>query len=204
MSSKLRFAVICASNQNRSMEAHSLLSRRAFAVSSYGTGSSVRLPGPSAREPQVYDFGTPYARMYDELSSKDPDLYASNGVLAMLDRNRQIKRAPERWHDELKKQFDVVITCESRCFDSVVEDLMGRQKHQGRSVVVVNVEIRDNHEDAATGGRLILQLAQMLEQRANGANANGTFDVDAVVEGVIEEFMNKNPETPLLYAVCFY
>ena len=74
---KFRYAMVCSSNQNRSMEAHALLKRQGFDVSSYGTGSHVKLPGPSLREPNVYDFGTPYKQMLDELRQKDPELYPS-------------------------------------------------------------------------------------------------------------------------------
>ncbi|GLT54525.1 hypothetical protein SLA2020_277170 [Shorea laevis] len=72
---KFRYAMVCSSNQNRSMEAHSLLKREGFEVSSYGTGAHVKLPGPSLREPNVYDFGTPYKQMYDDLRRKDSELY---------------------------------------------------------------------------------------------------------------------------------
>lgn len=72
---KLRYAMVCSSNQNRSMEAHFLLKRHGFDVSSYGTGAHVKLPGPSLREPNVYDFGTPYKHMLDDLRRKDPELY---------------------------------------------------------------------------------------------------------------------------------
>lgn len=72
---KFRYAMVCSSNQNRSMEAHFLLKRQGFDVSSYGTGAHVKLPGPSLREPNVYDFGTPYKHMIEDLRRKDPDLY---------------------------------------------------------------------------------------------------------------------------------
>lgn len=57
------------------MEAHFLLKREGFDVCSYGTGTHVKLPGPSVREPNVYEFGTPYKQMFDDLRRKDPELY---------------------------------------------------------------------------------------------------------------------------------
>src|SRR5690554_197057 len=82
------------------MEAHLVLSLANYPVISFGTGSAVRLPGPSIDKPNIYAFNsTTYDEMYQELKQKDQRLYNANGLLGMLDRNRHIKRQPERWQD---------------------------------------------------------------------------------------------------------
>lgn len=116
----LRIAVICSSNQNRSMEAHSILSKKGFNVRSFGSGNQVKLPGPSPSQPNTYDFSVTYDEMYQDLLSKDKSLYTTNGILHMLDRNRRIKPRPERFQLNFDK-FDVIFTCEERVYDQVVE-----------------------------------------------------------------------------------
>jgi len=46
--------------------------------------------------------------------------YTQNGLLHMLDRNRRIKAKPERFQAS-EKQFDLIITCEERVYDQLVE-----------------------------------------------------------------------------------
>ena len=41
----------------------------------------------------------------------------------MLDRNRRIKKFPQRFQDEKEEEFDLVITAEERVYDQLVEGI---------------------------------------------------------------------------------
>lgn len=50
-------------------------------VSSYGVNGHVKLPGAGPNTPNVYDFGTPYSAIYEDLQRKDEALYSRKGLL---------------------------------------------------------------------------------------------------------------------------
>lgn len=232
---KLKFCTVCASNQNRSMEAHLQLSAF-YPTISFGTGSLVRLPGPSLSQPNVYQFNsTTYDTMHNELQSKDPRLYKANGLLNMLDRNRHIKSFPERWQNwqpgvpRLDRVadgdrgaagteggvVDIVITCEERCWDAVVEDLLNRGSPLNRPVHVFNVDIKDNHEEALVGGKAILDLANRLNEAAKEERERGTSaafdsgrpgaraDFDERVPDILAAWQEKWPNLPALWTLAW-
>ncbi len=53
--------------------------------------------------------------------------YTQNGILHMLDRNKRIKSKPERFQN-CKDKFDLVITCEERVYDQVLEGKTANKK----------------------------------------------------------------------------
>ncbi|XP_057984076.1 uncharacterized protein LOC131168566 [Malania oleifera] len=191
----LRYAMVCSSNQNRSMEAHFLLKKEGFDVSSYGTGAHVKLPGPSLREPNVYEFGTPYRQMLEDLRRKDPELYRRNGILPMLKRNISVKTAPQRWQENAADgSFDVVFTFEEKVFDIVIEDLNNRDHVLMKSVLVINLDVKDNHEEAAAGALVALDLCRDLE-----ANKSWEDSVDEIAAAFERKYRRK-----ILYSISFY
>ena len=48
-------------------------SKKGFQVKSFGTGSVIKLPGLSVDQPNVYQFGTSYEQMYQDLLEKEPN-----------------------------------------------------------------------------------------------------------------------------------
>lgn len=211
------------------MEAHLRLSLASYPVLSFGTGSLVRLPGPSITQPNIYPFNTTsYAQIYTELTQKDPRLYRANGLLPMLERNKSIKWGPERWQDwnigsprlEHKDDkgskgaeggvVDVVITCEERCWDAVVDNLLERGGGLNRPVHVINVDIRDNAEEALVGGNAILDLANSLNEAARAEGEGGEWKggerrgFDERVPDILAEWQERWPMVPALWSLCWF
>jgi len=217
------------------MESHLRLAQAHYPVISFGTGSLVRLPGPTITQPNVYQFNkTSYDSIYKELEAKDPRLYRANGILNMIGRNREVKWGPERWQDwqigiprlshakDMGSEgseggvVDVVITCEERCWDAVIDDLLNRGSPLNRPVHVINVDIRDNHEEAAVGGRAILDLANSLNKVAaeerekvgpvnfDTGSASSRSSFDERVPDVLAEWQERWPHLPATWTLSWF
>jgi len=217
------------------MEGHLRLSAAGYPVISFGTGSLVRLPGPTINAPNVYNFNvSSYDTMYKELEAKDPRLYRVNGILNMLERNRSLKWGPERWQDWRVGEarvahandkgalgteggvVDVVITCEERCWDAVVDDLLNRGAPLNKPVHVFNVDIKDSHEEALVGGKAIVDLADNLNRAANAAKEQDGHDAfragtgagrasfDEQVPDILAEWQERWPQFPALWTLSWF
>jgi len=193
MGPAIKLAVVCSSNMNRSMEAHAFLKKKGFDVESFGTGEKVKIPGKSAREPNVYPFGTTYEYIYQDLVTKDNRLYTENGLLHMLDRNRRLKKQPERFQESTEK-FDIILTVEEKVYDQVLTSFEKRESEGDIPVHVINMDVVDNHEDATIGAFFLCDLVQ------NIANAE---DLDDDIEDILQEFEGKS-QREILHTVLFY
>lgn len=167
--------------------------------------------------------------MYTELSTKDPRLYRANGLLTMLERNRSVKWGPERWQDwtvgrprlEHKEDrgskgaeggvVDVVITCEERCWDAVLDNLLERGSPLNRPVHVINVDIKDNHEEALVGGKAILDLANSLNEAAKAErdgegwrDSEGMNGFDTRVPDILADWQDRWPHLPALWTLAWF
>lgn len=111
----------------------------------------------------------------------------------MLDRNRRIKLAPERFQT-CAEQFDVLLTCEERVYDQVIEFLENRESTSNVPVHVINVDIQDNHEEAVAGAFLISDLVSMLAK---------TSDLDNEIDEVCYNFETENNKN-ILHCIMFY
>ena len=153
----------------------------------------------------------------------------------MLDRNKNIKWGPERFQDwvpgDPRLSFqekgdkgslgteggvvDVIFTCEERCWDAVVDHLNDRGAPLNRPVHVINVDIRDNHEEALVGGSAILDLADRLNEAAereralsgstgweNGAGG-GRGNFDEKVPEILADWQEKWPTLPAQWTLSW-
>jgi RNA polymerase II subunit A C-terminal domain phosphatase SSU72 len=98
----------------------------------------------------------------------------------------------------------------------VVDDLLNRGGPLNRPVHIINVDIRDNHEEALVGGRGILDLANSLNQAARDERAaksdagwetgNGASRVsfDERVPNIVADWQVRWPKLPALWTLAWF
>jgi len=191
------------------MEAHLVLGNAGLTAESYGTGTKVRLPGRSAMEPRVFNFGTRYEDMYTSMvaTKEDEAFFTHNGVLQLCRRGAAVKAAPQRWQDTPSSavtKHDVVIAFEERIFDAVVEDLQTREPTEDfEPIQVVCLDTKDNPAEAKIQGRIALELCWLLEKTAkeNGKDSL-VVEIPEILDGFQKERMKHTP-IKVLHQLCY-
>lgn len=137
----------------------------------------------------------------------------------MLDRNRRIKMQPERFQLS-KEKFDILITCEERVYDQVIECMESRAQEENQPVHLINIDIQDNHEEATVGSFLICELVSVVRNDffcytiyiLNTLNNNNNVfllqlansgDLDNDIDELLHEFESKFDKT-ILHTLLFY
>ena len=66
--------------------------------------------------------------------------FVENGMLHILDRNMRIKPKPEKFQESGQK-YDVILTCEEKCYDLVVERFESGESSHSHLAHVINLDI---------------------------------------------------------------
>lgn len=111
----------------------------------------------------------------------------------MLDRNRRIKRNPEKFQ-HCTERFDIIITAEERVYDQVIEFMASKAPDHNQPVHIINIDIQDNHEEATMGAFHIADLVTIMAQ---------SEDLDNDIDELLHEFEAKC-QRPILHCVLFY
>ncbi|XP_019879836.1 RNA polymerase II subunit A C-terminal domain phosphatase SSU72-like [Aethina tumida] len=179
----LRVAVVCASNMNRSMAIHNvLLDIPNLHVRSYGIANKICIPGDQPHTSNIYDFGVTYDEIFKELKQKNERVYTQIGLLQMLHRNRQLKPKPERFQDAREK-FDVIVTCERKVFDRLVDFMEHKTPEEFTICHVINVDIQDSLEEANNKAYFVRDLCKSL---------SSSQDLDYEIKHILKAFKDSH------------
>lgn len=153
----MRVAVCCLMNNNRSMEVHRLLKREGFEIESFGTNEKIKIPGPTPTQPNEYEYKVSYEEIHADLIRKNEQLYRDSGLLNLLERNMQIKTCPEYFFEK-EREFDLVITCEEKCFSTIFDHFSEIKPKNERLFYLINFDISDTLSDAVIGARHVAEF----------------------------------------------
>ena len=112
----------------------------------------------------------------------------------MLDRNKRIKTCRQRFQDNHKSQFDIIITAEERVYDQIVEEFNRHEPQTYTPVHIINIDIPDNHEETTLGAFQICELCEKLEKLE---------DMDDNISDQLQEF-EKKIRRHIIHTVAFY
>ena len=84
--------------------------------------------------------------------------------------------------------------CKHRANICALPDLLARNGELNRTVHVINVEIKDNHEEALVAGKAILELCRTIDAAEN---------IDEDIAEILDVHQAKHPHA-LLHTVLYY
>lgn len=188
----LKFAMVCSSNMNRSMEAHKQLKKKNLRVTSYGVGAMVRLPGPNGTQ-AVFEFGTPYREIFNTLTEGGTggQWYRNNGLLGMVERNMGVKDHPERWQELPKFEFNIVFCFEERVFELLMEDVNKREvewNEELHPMHIINLEVQDNPKEALIGAQIVLDFCLQSNELAKTTEDFENSGLSSIVDKIEQKY----------------
>lgn len=194
---RVRYACVCSSNVNRSMAAHEVLKKHNYRVSSYGTNIHVKMPGPRPDKPNVYEFGTTYQEIYDDLLRQDNPFYREIGLIDMIDRDRHIKTKPEKFAHTFDRGevFDIIFTYQEHVMEAVIMEFHRNGNASFELCTVVNIETPDDHAHALESAKTTLQLAKTIEQLTS---------IPEEIEAALSEFVRQRPDAGITFHIVSY
>ena len=191
--SPLRFACVCASNVNRSMEGHRALSSNGFNVCSYGTNSQITMPGPDGKA-IMYDFGT----TYNEIAANMKELVAGivdnqyEQFIEMIEKDAKVKEKPERFtstfESNSRKTFDVIFTYQKTpVMEKVIQDFLSHGNMNFELCHVINIETKDDRKNALTSANHTLRLAERISEVVAQEK-----DLTEELENILQVFIERD------------
>lgn len=133
----------------------------------------------------------------------------------MLDRNRRIKKKPEKFQ-HCADRFELIITAEERVYDQVIDYMESRDPVHNQPVHVVNIDIQDNHEEATMGAFLICDMVSEVQRTVffclvatsdhishYAPQMASSSDLDNDIDELLHDFEAKT-QRPVLHSVQFY
>eukprot|EP00455_Lapot_gusevi_P036044 TRINITY_DN4000_c0_g1_i2.p1 TRINITY_DN4000_c0_g1~~TRINITY_DN4000_c0_g1_i2.p1 ORF type:complete len:116 (+),score=28.48 TRINITY_DN4000_c0_g1_i2:54-401(+) len=115
-------------------------------------------------------------------------------MLRMVERNNRVKRAPEKWHEE-KEKFDLVISFDLRVYETIIDDVMQRQREDvGKPVHIINLDTKDTHQEAANAALAALALYERII---------GSEDWEDELSEILDEAEQKSGLS-ILHTVLYY
>jgi len=194
----MRFACVCASNVNRSMEGHRVLKRNNYNVSSYGTNELIKIPGPN-NSPMSYDFGTTYQEILDDMDKKSREFYESEGLMDMMRKNSEVKPKAEKFdstfNSATRAYFDVIFTYKrDPIMDKVLTEFHEHGNKEYRLCHIINIETEDTISNALTSGTYTLKLAQRISDCKN---------ITEQIEQIVDDFNNNMNNVLTLHIVSY-